>query len=455
MIERQFEVDFGTRLGKIKPVGTVGGPLYRYDLSLDVSEVYRDLRIPVVRVAEVGQPYGYERIVDVHNLFPDFSLDERFPESFNFAPTDRYLTAIKETGAQIFLRLGESRDPYGMKKYINAPTDPDKYARILERIIAHYNTGWGGGYKLGIKYVELWTSPDRADGFVGGGDDYVRLYSHLANYLKEKHPRVKFGAYSSGGFFSLNHYGVADEVRGYVGFLEYFLSKISKGEYKAPLDFFTWELNIDAPETLELYTRYASSYLMQYGFRKTESIISRLSLEGDTPTLSRDYPSRLAATLCLGAKSDNSMLFYDSLDPDGKGNGIYSLDDRTTVHKYAAYEVMRAYGELYSLGSMSSTTDDFRREVYSLAASDGSTGALLLVTRDYSGLVTLTVKGGEFTSYSIVGVIGGGKRGEGHSNRQDDIPLIKNTIKLRVGKGEVYFLRFTRRQGENAPDNLS
>lgn len=443
-MDRLINVDLSHRLGRIKPLtSAVGGPLFGLDLEYDMTEVYKELGVPMVRVAEIEPPHGASRYLDIHNLFPDMALDERFPESFNFEDTDRYLLSIKNAGMDVFLRLGESLDGYKLAPYTKLPVDPVKYARVLERIIAHYNRGWGGGYKLGIKYVELWTSPDKWAGLREGREDYPEFYRIVANYLKEKHPKLKIGGYSSGGFYTLNHFGATDEEKGYVPFLESFLSYISKKDTSAPLDFFTWELCADSPEGVVLHSRYAASYLAQYGFTKTESIISRFSLTSKTlPIDSRAYPSRLAASLIAAQKSEISRLFLETLDPRSPKNAIFSLDDHRTPHKYAAYKVLYAFGALYRLGTRAETTDDFRREVYSLAAIGEGGAGLLLVTGDYSGMVELAIRGETVNSYSVLGVIGGGSRGVGHSNEEKNIPLASNRLKLRVGKNEVYFITF-------------
>ena len=124
MIKRTVNVDFSKKTGKIKPVnGLNNGPLFGVDLSVDFSEEYKEMASPVIRVSDVEAPYAPSRFLDIHCVFPDMDLDERFEASYNFAPTDRYLAAIKETGADIVLRLGESREPYEVKKYTRPPRD--------------------------------------------------------------------------------------------------------------------------------------------------------------------------------------------------------------------------------------------------------------------------------------------------------------------------------------------
>ena len=143
MIKRTVNIDFSKKTGKIKPVNCLNnGPLFGIDLDVDFREQYAEIKPPLIRVSNVEAPYSSSRFLDIHCIFPDMELDERFEASYNFAPTDRYLAAVKDTGAEIFLRLGESPEPYEVKRYTRPPRDKEKLARICERIIAHYNKGW-------------------------------------------------------------------------------------------------------------------------------------------------------------------------------------------------------------------------------------------------------------------------------------------------------------------------
>ena len=103
-----------------------------------------------------------------------------------------------------------------------------------------------------------------------------------------------------------------------------------------------------------------------------------------------------------------------------------------------------AFARVASLGNAVLTTDDFRRELYTLGATDGESGALLVVTREMSGAVEITVSGAEFSHYSVLGLAGGGTRGVGRSKEIKNIPLGRGVITLRTGKCEVYLITFTK-----------
>ena len=445
MIKRTVSIDFSRKIGKTKPINCLNnGPRFGIDLECDFTEQYKEMAPPFVRVSAPEAPYASVRYLDVHCIFPDMELDERFEASYNFAPTDRYLASIRECGAQIFLRLGESREPYEVHRYTRPPRDPEKLARIFERIIAHYNKGWANGYKYNIKYVEIMCDTDTAAAWCGTPEEYYALYSTVANYLKERYPKLKIGAYSSGGFYSLNHYGAPESVKSYVDFLEGFLEYVTK-RAPAPLDFFSWRCAAESPEEVSLHANYARSYLGQYGLRRTQSVITEFSL-ADTENgayLERKYPATLARTLIIASKSNVDMMFLSSLSPDSRANPLYSLDGREGKRFFSAYHVMTGFGSMLSLGNVVDSSEDFRTEIYSMATVGTDSGACVFATADYSGLVEIKLCGSTFTTYSIKGVIGGGERGAGYFTEERGLHLRDDKITLRVGKHEAYFLTFS------------
>ena len=445
MIKRTVNIDFSKKIGKLKPVNCLNnGPLFGIDLDLDFTEQYAEIKPPFIRLSNIEYPYTSSRFLDIHCIFPDMELDERFEASYNFAPTDRYIAAVKSTGADVILRLGESPEPYEVKRYSKPPKDTDKLARIYERIIAHYNKGWANGFKYNIKYVEISCDVDTPGGWYGEPREFYALYTTVAKHLKEVYPKLKVGAYSSGGFFSLNHYDGTPEQKRYVDFMEGFLDHITRDD-PTPLDFFSWKCYAESPEEISLHANYARSYLNQSGLRKTQSIISEFNLDGtDTGYyLDRKYPAALARSLIIAQKSNVDMMFYSHLAPDSKWNALYSLDERCDKHLYSAYHVMTAFGALSSLGNVVDSTEDYRTEIYSLATLGEGEGVCVFSTADYSGVVEINLVGADFTTYSIKGIIGGGERGKGFFTEERGLPLRDGTITLRVGKNEVYFLSFT------------
>ncbi len=448
MNSRLLTVDFSHKVGRVKPVsGVCSGPVFDKTVRYDFTDEYRAMAVPLVRTAESESSGAC--VLDVHFIFPDFALDPNIELSYNFAPADNYLSKIKESGAEIFLRLGEAPDNYGIRCESRLPNDAEKWAKICEKIISHYNEGFASGYKWGIKYVEIWSGIDSDSVRADDKSRYPEFYAKVAKHIKARFPRVNVGAYSSGGFRSLNHFDATEEERGYVSYLDRFLSYVSSKDVQAPLDFLSWRCEGDSPEEISLHGNYARSYLGNYGFKKTKSIVSRFSLRfsrNDEICVSKELPALVASALIIAEKSSVDMLFLSDASPDSPSNYLYSIDDRVHKHYYAPYNVYLAFGELYLRTDLYETPEDYRRELYSLASMDEHGASILIVTRAYEGVINLVINSAPFSAYSIKGIVGGGKRGEGFVKQISDIPLDKGGITLKAGKNEVYLISLSDEQ---------
>jgi hypothetical protein len=137
------------------------------------------------------------------------------------------------------------------------------------------------------------------------------------------------------------------------------------------------------------------------------------------------------------------MMMYSENMPYSRNNALYTLDDGHTFKPYASYNVMRAFGSIPTGAALLDSSQDYRREIYSLAASSADLGFIFISTRDFDGILELMPANHGFRSYSIEGIIGGGERGSGFTTRADNIPLGEK-IKFRVGNDEVYLIRLYR-----------
>jgi len=448
MLNRVIAVDFEKKTGKIKPMhGINGGPrLGGYNLPIDFSDEYTEMKVPFVRTDSSAGEYGLNQFINIHCIFPDFDADPELEESYNFLPTDLYIASVIGTGAEIFYRLGESSEPYSRKLYVRAPKDIEKWASVCEHIVMHYNEGWANGFKYNIKYWEIWNAPDSAEGFVGDPKEYFELYGITARRLRERFPKIRIGAYGMRGFYSLNRLDATEEMKTYVPFMQQFFSYVASTE--TPLDFFTWACYTSNPEELAMHIKYARTYLDGAGLRRTKSIICEYNAQrkGGTPIpLSREFPTELGASLILAQKNALDMMMYSTSDVQSGTNGLFTMDDYTSVHHYAAYGVMCAYGRLYELGTSYETTGDYRKELYSLAAKNNGEGAILLIARNYVGKVEISLKGSEFNTCSVVKTVLVGDRGEGTVYRAENIAINGDRILLPVKKNEIYEISlFTR-----------
>lgn len=445
MEKKEIKVDFEKRCGRIKPINCINGSPRSggFDLPFDFSDEYSAMNIPLVRTAGAAGEYGLNQYVNIHCIFPDFDADENLEESYNFLPTDLYLASIKNTSAEIFFRLGESREPYSRKIYARAPKDPVKWARICEHIIMHYNEGWANGFKLNIKFWEIWSAPDSGECWASSKEEYFELYRITANYLRERFPKIKIGGYGARGFYSLNRLDATEEMKGYIPFMQKFFAYLTAEETAAPLDFFTWACYTTNPEELALHTKYARSYLDGAGLRRTRSIIceyNTVDRGGTSPALRPSLPSEICASMIVAQKSSVDMLMYSTSDINSRENGLFSMDDHTTPHHYASYEVMKCVGRLYKFANAIDTGEDYRKEIYTLAAANDKEGGVLISVRNYEGRLEISLNESPFGVCTVDKILPGGIRGQGSVYHSKEVDLSAGRLVLSVKPYEIYMV---------------
>ena len=442
MNARRISVDFGKKCGKLKPCHAVsqGARTRGVNLSQDLSREFSEIGIPLVRLHDVEYPYGSNQFVDIHCIFPDFSKDPEDPESYNFAPTDAYIRAIRDTGADIILRLGESTDPFPKKLYANTPSDLEKWASFCEHIVMHYNEGFAGGYKMNLKHFEIFGGADDPRIFAGRPEEFFELYRVVANRLKERFPRIKVGGYGSGGFYSFNRLNSTEEQKSFVPFLRAFLRYISAPETKAPLDFLTWYSYPTTPEELALYARYARSTLEECGHKRAKSYIAGYNTHtylADDITEKPSFAAELASDIISLTRSDVDLaVLADS--PIAASYGKTFLTG-APIETCPVYHVLLMYGELYKLGYAAETVGDSRSEIYTLGATSGDAHALMIVTRLYSGNLEVKISGATASACRIRRIA---SRDGSYkvSSVGATLPVQDNTVAFRADKDAVYLI---------------
>ena len=139
-----------------------------------------------------------QQLIDIHRIFPLFHLDETDPRNYFFAQTDDYLRVIADGRAEIDFKLGESIDHSENGRLIDAPEDPDKWARICRNIIGHYKNGEMNGMHLNITRVTVWEEPDGTTTlFRGTVRQYTELFCKVYQLLKADFPDLKIGGPST------------------------------------------------------------------------------------------------------------------------------------------------------------------------------------------------------------------------------------------------------------------
>ena len=375
-------VNFDRTVGKIKAMHAVGQPPL-----MGAHDTYfhylTEAHIPYSRQHDTGGAYGGNMYVDIPNVFRDFSADENDPASYDFTFTDFLLTSLQKANVEPIYRLGVTIENYSsMKAYrIYPPADYQKWARICEHVIRHYNEGWADGYHLGITYWEIWNEPDGAgeDGssmmWLGTKEQYFELYAVAAKHLKACFgDAIKVGGYASCGF-----YGLFCEKEGhwreqyYLRFFEEFFKYIR--EAGAPIDFFSWHSYADVETTAKM-ADYVEESLEAFGYAGLETQLNEWNNAHDSKTRGTSFASANATAMMLKFQHQKTdiLCFYDARI----GQSVYGgLFNPITYEPFCTYYGFKAFGELYALGNEAECSVE-GDGLYAVAATDGEKKALLI-----------------------------------------------------------------------------
>ena len=384
----QIKIDENQKLGKIKDMNATGQAPMGGGVGFGAYRSFRllsDVAVPYVRLHDVGGTYGGNRYVDVPNIFRDFDADENDPRNYDFTFTDVYIGELVKNGLKPYYRLGVTIENHAeVKSYrIDPPKDYEKWARICEHIVAHYNEGWAEGFHYGIEYWEIWNEPD--DGlrisqmWNGTAEDYYRLYDVTAKHLKARFPKIKVGGYAAIGFYYVTDTPEErdkDPRRKYFydffhGFMQYIKA------HGSPLDFFSFH-SYREPKRLIEESKWVREQLIKYGYGHVESHLNEWNPPSrDTRDVSARHGAEIAATMlgCQNIGLDMLML-YDARIDGSSYSAFYipSVKGGCLTHGYYAFA---AFSVLYRLGTqigLSCDTDG----VYAVAATDGKKKAVMI-----------------------------------------------------------------------------
>lgn len=276
-------VDFASSLPDLRPLhGINKGPLAANGL-IDVTELQKQLRIPFTRLHDCQFPNP--AVVDIHAIFANPDADPALPENYDFRSTDEYIAAVRATGAEVIYRLGESIEHQKVKRHVHPPKDPARWAAVCAGVVRHYNEGWAGGFRYGIRYWEIWNEPENRPVMWTGTDaQFLELYKVTARTLREQFPAIKIGGpgFGSCGSFDGTSLQPSD-------FCAAFLD-LCRGN-SLPLDFFSWHCYADDPSEFVARAKAVRRLLDARGFTKTESHLNEWNY---LPGNSWDIASRRA-----------------------------------------------------------------------------------------------------------------------------------------------------------------
>ncbi len=367
---KHISVDFSKPYGKIKPFNAVNnGPQERR--GWHNVDSYGALHIPYARLHDTS--YVDEWLVDVHRIFPDFGADENDPKNYIFAPTDRYIDRLFRVGTKPYYRLGASIE-HGHKKGTYPPKDFAKWERICEHIILHYTEGWADGFRYDIEYWEIWNEPDnyKPTGanpcWQGTPEEFFEFFAAVLPPLQKRFPHLKFG-------------GPSIATAYHQEWCEAFFSYLhSHGLHP---DFITYHRYERTPEDFVEYVRYTNAILEKYGYGNVETHLNEWNYvrgwREDNYAHSVESIKGLkgsafaAAAICaLHPEKIDMLMYYDARI--SCWCGLYESDFFRPLKTYRVFSAFRVLSELGT--AVESTVSD--GHIYSLAATDGKSGAVLL-----------------------------------------------------------------------------
>ncbi len=392
-----IKVDFQRKIGKIKPMHCVGQPPF---MGIDYSYMHylKEAHIPYSRLHDVGGPYGGYIYVDIPNVFRDFDADENDPGSYDFAFTDLLIKSLHDNGCAPVYRLGITVECYAhIRRYrTDPPKDNEKWARICEHIIRHYNEGWANGFEFGIQYWEIWNEPDGNIApddnglWHGTKEQFYELYKVSATYLKKCFgDKIKIGGYGSCGFPWCDE--LIDEkeleaayttvktikwqkrIRYFIEFFNGFMDMITK--YNVPLDFFTFH-SYSGVKSNVLRQEYLDSRLREYGLSHIETHLNEWNANPYVEMRGKSIAAANAAAMMCAMQNTSvyMMNYYDARI----GHSVYAgMFNPITYKPFCTYYSFYAFGKLYTMGTQTWCSSD-NDDVYALSATDGEKCGMLI-----------------------------------------------------------------------------
>ena len=383
-----IQINLKKQLGQIKRMNATGqapminGLGYK---SFEPFHLLSDISVPYVRLHDVGGLFGGNCYVDIPNIFRNFDADENDPENYDFAFTDAYISALVRNGLKPYYRLGVTIENNAeIKSYhIDPPKDYEKWARICEHIIAHYNEGWADGFHYDIEYWEIWNEPDDSQWRIsqmwnGTAEDYYRLYDVASKHLKAKFPNIKIGGYAASGFYAVTLALAGKEINEhqqyYMDFFHGFMKYIKA--HNSPIDFFSFH-SYSNPKNLLIHANYLDEQLKAYGYGHIERHLNEWNPPSRTVRASGAHSAEVAAIMLGSQNSSLDMLMiYDARLEQGAYNAFFA-PSASGIELGHAYYAFAAFAILQKLGNQVELHCD-TEEVYALCASNGENHALMI-----------------------------------------------------------------------------
>ena len=370
--------------GRIRPMhcvnnGPTGKASYEGRGNFDT---FAELEIPFTRNhdASLSEAYGSQHVVDVHCIFPDFDRDADDESAYDFAITDQYTTRIFDAKSEVFYRLGASIEHWVRKYGTVKPKDFNKWVDVCQHIIMHYNEGWADGFKLGIRYWEIWNEPDldpdsAEDKRTWGGTaaEFYDLYELASKRLKARFPNLYIG----GPALAYNE-----------KWADAFLAEMKKRD--VPMDFFSWHIYTTKPNEIAKKAARIRALLEKNGYAGVPDILNEWNYVKDwaNPLHFLSVIKGLkgaafsSASMCrMQTASTTEMMMYYDARVEKIWNGLFDSDTLLPLKGYYAFKM---YSELYKMGTYLPTSSD-TEHIYACGARDGDKLAVLVASYSDDG----------------------------------------------------------------------
>lgn len=384
----KLNVDFSKITGKIKPMHAVGQPPILNPHNTKHFKYLTDAKIPYSRLHDTGGAYGGFRYVDIPNIFRNFDADEQSPDSYDFVFTDWLIGELIKADCKPIFRLGVTIENFcEMKSYrIDPPSDFNKWARVCEHIIRHYNEGWANGFNYDIEYWEIWNEPEnhpepsKNPMWNGTKEQYFELYTITSKHLKSCFgDRIKVGGYASCGFYAAlgeqapEWAKVGGRGQYFIEFFEDFLEHIKKEN--APIDFYSWHV-YGTQEIACKMADFVDEILTKHGYGDVETHLNEWNTAPSIEKRGTSYASATTASMMLAmqSKKTSMLCYYDARLGISVYGGMFNPE---TLLPYCTYYAFKAFGELYELKSQCEVSGT-NKDVIAIAATNGKNNAIMI-----------------------------------------------------------------------------
>ena len=395
-----ISIDFNNKIGKIKPMHGVGQPPFG-GMDFSFIKYLMEANIPYSRLHDVGGWFGGNLFVDIPNIFRDFEADENDPDSYDFVFTDMLIAALDKNNCEPIYRLGVTIENFHrIKAYrIFPPKDMEKWARICEHVIRHYNEGWADGYHYGIRYWEIWNEPDNGIDntqnmmWHGTKEEFYELYRITSKHLRNKFGNsIKIGGYGHSGFYVVDSVEDIEKSIGiglgmkenptdwerrteyFIEFFNEFIDMVVKEDL--PFDFFSHHSYAPVEATVKRQ-KYVEKRLDEAGLSDVEIHLNEWNTNARVAERGRSIASANTAAMMCAMQNTRMglMCYYDARLGASMYGGMFNP---MTYEPLCTYYVFKAFGNLYRLGDqVTAKCDD--KDVYVIAA-EGDNGYGVLIS---------------------------------------------------------------------------